>query len=128
MCTVHNVNQRNVNQRNVARRHGMPNVLVGLSELDLLTIHQTYRLYNAPTTAVEDYDVTDDDASRDQISDVIVNDAALSTPDSPRLYTRRNAICYDTDTEQIIRIFCNAYVNDLQLRNGHSWLDMCILY
>jgi len=114
---------RSVNQRSVSRRRGMANILGGISEQDLLTLHQTYRSHT-PTTPVEEYDATDD-ASRDPFSDVIVNDdaAVLNRPDS-RQRTRRNAICYNADTEQIIRnivrdVHIATYLNDLKLKNGY---------
>lgn len=115
MSTLHNLNQRSV-----ARRRGMANILGGLSEQDLLTLHQTYRSH-APTSPVEQYDTADDEASRDPFSDV--NDAVFNRPDS-RQRARRNAICYNSDTEQIIRnivrdVHIATYLNDLKLKNGY---------
>jgi len=114
-----------VNQRSVARRRGMANILGGLSEQDLLTLHQTYRSHT-PTTPVDEYDVADDASmARDPFSDVSINDdaAVLNRPDS-RQRTRRNAICYNADTEQIIRnivrdVHIATYLNDLKLKNGY---------
>lgn len=85
------------------RRRGLANILQGLTEHDLINLHSAYRAHTPPTD-----DVTNDD---------------VEWPEQ-RHRVRRNAVCYNTDTEQVIRniirdVHIATYLNGARQRNGY---------